>query len=91
MAGSKDQHEIVLKTMTEVEALVREQTQQRARANPGADWNQIIEIEIGSVKVTLERLVADFEDEGEDTGAALVRSLIDDWLPILGSELRAQH
>ena len=91
MAGSKDHHEIVLKTMTEVEALVREQTQRRALANPDADWNQIIEIEIENVKATLERLAADFEDEGEPGGADLVRSLIEDWLPVLTRELGSRH
>ena len=91
MAASKDHLEIVQQTMTEVEALVREQTRRRALADPDADWNRIVQIEIENVQATLERLAADFEDEGEPGGADLVRSLIEDWLPVLTRELGARH
>ncbi len=89
MAASKDHREIVQKTITEVETLVRTQTRRRALADPSADWNQIIEIE--NVKATLERLAADFENEGAPGGADLVRSLIEDWLPVLKRELGARR
>ncbi|MDP6709543.1 MAG: hypothetical protein QF893_24660 [Alphaproteobacteria bacterium] len=91
MADSSDHHEIVLKTMTEVEAMVRQQIQKRALANPGTVRSQIVDIEIEQVRATLERLVDAFEDEGELGGADLVRSLIDEWLPVLSRELRSQH
>lgn len=89
MAPGEDRHQIVIETMEAIKQLVQNQAARRARANPDQPWGQIVDLEVQAASARLQRLSDQLGREGDADGAALVAALVEDWLPVLGRELRA--
>lgn len=90
MFSGEERHQIVIETMEAIKHLVGDQAERRAKSNPGHDWSKIVDLEVDAARGRLERLSGDLLSEGDAEGAALVAALIEDWLPVLASELKAR-
>lgn len=81
---------IVQQLISDIEARVVDQVNRRVLTELTADHQNIVDNELEYAKISLEELAEDFDAEGERVGAELVRSLIDDWLPLLAGEIKSQ-
>ena len=74
------------------QAEIEERVRERLRRHPGndrkKDLGHVIESLIGQERERLERKAQEFENQGDDIGAKLVRYVTVEWLPVLARKLR---
>ena len=86
-----DDEELLSEAKEAIKSLVKAESQRLALSPSGTDLDEMVRIQILYVKERLEQLADEFDGEGARGAAAIVRALVEGWLPELAKELQSQE